>query len=81
MPINNFGQKHPNIDDQQKIDDGLALIEAVLLQLSTNLSDEERQRFGSINEQNKLHQIQKRHQHPRLYRKSQRNRSVFCKTN
>ena len=54
MPINNFGQKHPNIDDQQKIDDGLALIEAVLLQLSTNLSDEERQRFGSINEQNKL---------------------------
>ena len=54
MPISNFGQKHPNIDDQQKIDDGLALIEAVLLQLSTNLSDEERQRFGSINEQNKL---------------------------
>ena len=34
MPINNFGQKHPNIDDQQKIDDGLALIEAVLLQLA-----------------------------------------------
>lgn len=54
MPISNFGQKHPNIDDQQKIDEGLALIEAVLLQLSTNLSDEERQRFGSINEQNKL---------------------------
>ena len=54
MPINNLGQKHPSIDDQQKIDDGLDIIEAVLLQISPNLSDEERQRFGSINEQNKL---------------------------
>ena len=54
MPLENFGNRHFTPDQIQQIDAALGVIENIFSQVSINLSDEERQRFGSVNEQNKL---------------------------
>lgn len=54
MSLNNLGVYHLTPAQQQAIDDALTSIEANLTAVTQNLSNEERQRFGSINETNKL---------------------------
>lgn len=54
MALDNFGRDHFSEEEQQEI---RALIEDLIIAVSPNLrelSDEERSRYGSINEQNKL---------------------------
>ena len=54
MPQSNLGTLH--LSDAQKItiDDSLTKIETELLTVTQNLTNEERQKYGSVNEQNKL---------------------------
>ncbi len=54
MSIENLGRKHLTPAQVTAIDDAFVVIETILASVSQNLSDEERQRYGSINEQNKL---------------------------
>ncbi len=54
MAINNFGNKHFTTQEQADMDAALSTIENILTGKSQNLSDEERTRYGSINEANKL---------------------------
>ena len=54
MPIENFGIRHFTPQQKQEIDNALALLEAALRPVAQNLTEEDRQRYGSINEQNKL---------------------------
>lgn len=54
MPIENLGRKHPTAADMQAIDQAIDNVYNLLAAYTLNLSSEERQRYGSINEQNKL---------------------------
>lgn len=54
MAISNLGKAHLTTAQKKDIDDALVLINNVLTAIVPNLSDEERRKFGSINEQNKL---------------------------
>ncbi|MCU7616324.1 hypothetical protein NZ698_03880 [Chryseobacterium sp. PBS4-4] len=54
MPIDNLGRLHLSAAQKTSISDALTTIEAVLLTVTQNLTTEERQRFGSVNETNKL---------------------------
>ena len=54
MPINNLGKKHITAAQMTDFDKALADLLAIATTITTNLTDEERSRFGSINEKNKL---------------------------
>jgi hypothetical protein len=54
MPINNLGKKHITAAQITDFDKALADLLAIATNITTNLTDEERSRFGSINEKNKL---------------------------
>ncbi len=54
MALNNLGRFHLTAAQKTAIDTALTTIETNLLTVTQNLSAEERQRFGSINETNKL---------------------------
>ncbi|MCE2964046.1 MAG: hypothetical protein ACK43K_14705 [Chitinophagales bacterium] len=54
MPINNLGKKHITATQITDFDKALADLLAIATNITTNLTDEERSRFGSINEKNKL---------------------------
>lgn len=54
MPIDNLGRLHLSAAQKTSISEALTTIEAVLLTVTQNLTSEERQRFGSVNETNKL---------------------------
>ena len=54
MAVDNLGQKHFTPAQLIAVDDAFVIIETTLASVSQNLTDEERQRYGSINEQNKL---------------------------
>jgi hypothetical protein len=54
MALNNLGIKHLTAAQKTAIDTALSTIETNLLAVTQNLSAEERQKFGSINETNKL---------------------------
>lgn len=54
MALNNLGVNHLTDAQKQVIDAALSTIESNLLTVTQNLSAEERQKFGSINETNKL---------------------------
>jgi len=54
MPIDNLGRLHLTAAQKTTIADAMTTIETVLLTVTQNLSSEERQKFGSVNETNKL---------------------------
>ncbi len=54
MPIDNFGKKHITSAQITQFDAALDTIINVLQTVTQNLTEEDRQRFGSVNEQNKL---------------------------
>ena len=54
MALNNLGVNHLTETQKQAIDAALNTIETNLLAVTQNLSAEERQKFGSVNETNKL---------------------------
>jgi hypothetical protein len=54
MALNNLGVNHLTESQKQAIDAALNTIESNLLAVTQNLSVEERQKFGSVNETNKL---------------------------
>ncbi|MBL7785256.1 MAG: hypothetical protein JNM36_05080 [Chitinophagales bacterium] len=54
MPINDLGNKHFSPQDMSQIDAHISAIEVIVATIAPNLTDEERQKYGSINEQNKL---------------------------
>jgi hypothetical protein len=54
MPFTNFDSRHFTQPEKDNINDLFNQLEAALTPKSANLSPEERQQYGSINEQNKL---------------------------
>ena len=54
MAINNLGVNHLTPQQKTDIDNALSVIENSLMGITQNLSAEERQKYGSINETNKL---------------------------
>lgn len=54
MPIKNLGDKHITPTQITDFDTALNNLLTIMQGLTTNLTDEERSRFGSINERNKL---------------------------
>lgn len=54
MPIDNLGRKHITPAQITAIDAALDTVINTLTAITTNLNDEDRKKFGSINEQNKL---------------------------
>lgn len=54
MPLHNLIQQHVSESDITDIDAAIELIEAKLMGKVANLTPEERQRYGSIHEKNKL---------------------------
>ena len=54
MSIENLGRKHITPQEVAKFDAALTTLIDIVTVITQNLSEEERQRFGSINEQNKL---------------------------
>lgn len=54
MPITNFNNDHFSQPEMDTINNGWTQILTVLNSKSRNLSPEERQKFGSVSEQNKL---------------------------
>ena len=54
MPFNDLIQNHFDTVDITAVNDGLTAVEAAITAKCRNLSPEERQTYGSINEQNKL---------------------------
>jgi hypothetical protein len=54
MPIDNLGRLHLTAAQKTTIAGAMTTIETVLLTVTQNLSSEERQKFGSVNETNKL---------------------------
>lgn len=54
MPFYNLAQQHLSNDEMTIIDQSLDALEQVLEGRKRNLSPEERQRYGSVNEANKL---------------------------
>ena len=54
MPFHDLVQQHFQTTDVQAIDTAIDLLEKALTDKKRNLSPEERKRYGSINEANKL---------------------------
>ncbi len=54
MPFNNYNNRHFSTQEDDLIKDLLTQLEAAFAQKMANLTPEERQRFGSISQQNKL---------------------------
>jgi hypothetical protein len=54
MPLTNLGRLHLTVAQKTAIDTALTSIETQLLTVTQNLSAEERIKFGSVNETNKL---------------------------
>lgn len=54
MPFTNFDNRHFSAAEKTAINTALATLETALTNKTANLSPEERQQFGSVNEQNKL---------------------------
>lgn len=54
MALENLFSLEFTEDELEKLDQGIALIEGVLLGKTTNLTPDQRQQYGSIAEQNKL---------------------------
>lgn len=54
MPIDNLGRLHLTAAQKTTIAGALTTIETVLLTVTQNLSSDERQKYGSVNETNKL---------------------------
>lgn len=54
MPISNLGRLYPTTAQMNIIDQALAAIENELMSFTNNLTAEDRQRYGSVNETNKL---------------------------
>jgi hypothetical protein len=54
MPFENLNNNHFTPEEKDAVLANLAVIEAVLSPKFKNLSPEERQKYGSVNEQNKL---------------------------
>jgi len=54
MPIQDLGQKHISPAQVTDFDKALNDLLAIATAITTNLTDEERSRYGSINEKNKL---------------------------
>lgn len=54
MPQSNLGTLHLTDAQKTNIDTSLSTIESILLTVTKNLTAEERQKYGSVNEQNKL---------------------------
>ena len=54
MPLQNIGQTHITAAQMTDFDKALNDLKAIAAAITTNLTDEERSRYGSINEKNKL---------------------------
>jgi hypothetical protein len=54
MPLDNLNSNHYTAAEKTLVLDGLAAMQTILNSKLRNLSTEERKKFGSINEQNKL---------------------------
>jgi hypothetical protein len=54
MALDNLNSNHYSVAEKTAVNNSLTTIEATLSPKYKNLSPEERQRYGSINEQNKL---------------------------
>ncbi|WP_435525481.1 hypothetical protein [Chryseobacterium indoltheticum] len=54
MPFNNYDSRHFSAAEQTVLTDAMSALEAALTDKLASLSPEERQRFGSVNESNKL---------------------------
>ncbi|WNM18942.1 hypothetical protein [Flavobacterium capsici] len=54
MPFNNLGNRHFDDTDKENVNNALVSLESALVDKLAVLSPEERQKFGSVNEQNKL---------------------------
>lgn len=54
MPFNNFDSRHFTAAEKTAVNNAIASVEAALQGKLANLSPEERQQYGSVNEQNKL---------------------------
>lgn len=54
MPFTNFNSRHFSDTEKTEVNNALAAIETALANKLANLTPEERQQYGSINEQNKL---------------------------
>jgi hypothetical protein len=54
MPLNNLGRPHLTAAQKTNIDTALTSVETILLAIVPNFTDEERTRYGSVDEKNKL---------------------------
>lgn len=54
MPFDNFNSRHFTATEKTAVDSALVAIETALQHKHANLTPEERQKYGSVNEQNKL---------------------------
>ncbi len=54
MPITNLNNKHLSAEQLVAAQDALTNLESALVDIDFNLTSEDRQKYGSINEQNKL---------------------------
>ena len=54
MPFTNFDSRHFTAAEKTTVNTALASLETALQTKLANLSAEERQQYGSVNEQNKL---------------------------
>lgn len=54
MPFTNFDSRHFSTAEKTAINTAIATLETALGNKTANLSPEERQQYGSVNEQNKL---------------------------
>ena len=54
MPITNLNNKHLSTEQLTAVQDALTTLENALIEINFNLTPEDRQKYGSINELNKL---------------------------
>lgn len=54
MPFTNFDNRHFSSTEKTAVNSAITALENALLTKSANLTPQERQQFGSVNEQNKL---------------------------
>lgn len=54
MPLNNLGRTHLTTAQKTSIDTALTSVETILLAIVPNFTEEERTRYGSVDEKNKL---------------------------
>lgn len=54
MPFTNFEDRHFSASEKNSINDAITSLETELANKLANLSPEERQQYGSVNEENKL---------------------------